>query len=347
MMLPHVSLGSYRAQYIESKGRIWASRGYTVYYSDDCGQSFHPYSTCPAPFHYRVTANWRLVNRVLRGGILGLLPLADGGLLAVMYGRLLRCEPDSRLFQPVLTRPGCTVKLEQTPDGRVYAGEYFYNAQRQPVLIFVSEDHGRTWQTAYTFPAQVIRHVHALIYDRIRQRLMVLTGDLDHESKILYTTDSFRSISTLAEGSQRARAVGIIPVQNGYLLPTDSPYEQNYVQFLKEDGSLRRLCPVAGSCLAASKVGDWAIFGTAVEPSPVNLDPCAVLYGTPDGTEWHVIDRWRVDFWSGSTARGAALFQMARILLPPGDNQTGHLFATTIATHDFDGMLHRWQLTDR
>lgn len=337
-------LGDYRILHIESGGRLWAARGYSVYYSDNLGQDLVLAARFPAPlFHAQATVS-RPLLRLLRAEILGAMPLSDGSLLAVAYGRLLRAGAGERLLSTVLARPGKTMKLVVTPDGMIYAGEYFHNADRAPVNIFRSRDSGLTWELAYQFPAGAIRHVHALAVDAHRDGLLVLTGDTDHESKVLSATRDFASVQVLAEGSQRTRAMGIVPTSRGYYLPTDTPFQQNYVQLLSREGLLQPLCPIAGSCLAVGTAGNWSLFGTAVEPSTVNKDPCATLYGTPDGVQWFVISRWRADRWSGARSLQATLFQMARVILPSGDNRTGYLFATTMGTAGTDGALHRWRL---
>ena len=106
---------------------------------------------------------------------------------------------------------------------------------------------------------------------------------------------------------------------------------------------MRKLIPIAGSCLAACKVREHIFFGTAAEPSPVNMDPYPTLYGTKDGSHWEVIHRWKADNWSRGKSIKAALFQMARIIVPAGENNTEYLFATTIAVTGDDGTLHRWK----
>jgi len=245
---------------------------------------------------------------------------------------------------PVLSRPGCSFKIERTPDGKFFAGEYFYNSTREPVYIYASGDQGHTWEVVHVFPAGAIRHVHDIRYDERRQGLIVLTGDLDHESRVLFTADQFRTLQALAEGRQRTRASAILPSERGFYLPTDTPLEQNYVQFLDESGEIRPLFPIAGSCLAACQVNNCVFFGTAAEPSPVNLDPCSTLYGSADGQHWEVVARWRADRWSRGMRWLAAVFQMGRVLLPKGKNRTGYLFATTVAVEGADGILHCWKI---
>jgi hypothetical protein len=341
---PYTRLGNYRILYVEPNNRIWVSQGYTVFSSDDLGDTFQPRASYPASGLYQIAGRVPLANRVLRMGFLGLLPLSDRGLVGAVRSKLLYCSANAERFSSVLERPGRTFKLEQTPDGYLYAGEYFSNPRREPVHVFRSEDNGRTWSVAYTFTARSIRHIHALTYDPIRAGLLILTGDLDHECQVLLTTNHFRTIQVLAQGSQKARAVGIVPRLDGFYLPTDTPFEQNYIQFLSNEGEIYPLCPIAGSCLAVTRVNDWAFFGTAVEPSQVNHDSNAALYGTRDGVKWYVIDRWCADVWSHPAGLGTTWFQMARVLLPGGDNQTGFLFATTMAVRGADGVLHRWQV---
>lgn len=342
-MLSCERLSDYRILHVDGH-RLWAGQGYRLFFSDDNGSSFTFRAVYSAPFPLKQLTRVPAAERLLRGGFLSLLPLGDGSLLGGIKGRIIHCKSDSQRFVEVLSVPGRTLKLCATPGGVIYAGEYFLNPRRDEVRVFRSLDRGLNWEVVHTFPPGAIRHVHNVVYDAYRGWVLLLTGDLDHEAKVLRTADGFRSLDALVEGGQRSRAVNTIPVSEGYYLPTDTQFEQNYVQFLSLDGELTHLCPLAGSCLTACSVGGWSFFGTAVEPSSVNLDPSVLLYGTRDGREWHVISRWRVDRWSGLTRYSAALFQMARILLPSGDNQTGFLFATPVATRGSHGTLHRWRV---
>ena len=342
-MLSHDLLGKYRVLHVDGC-RLWVGDGNRLCYSDDNGSTFHARAAYAAAFPRRHLAGFSVAERLMRGGFLSLLPLKDGSMVAGVKGRIIHCERDSDRFVPVLSARGRTFKLCATPGDVIYAGEYFLNNRRREVRVFRSIDLGRTWEVAHRFAPGIIRHIHSVVYDPYRKCLLVMTGDLDHESKVWTTSDGFRSLDVIAEGDQHSRAVSAIPVPEGYYLATDTPYQQNYVQLLSVNGGLSRLCPIAGSCLSACRVGDWCFFGTAVEPSSVNLDPTAVLYATRSGREWQVVSRWRVDRWSGAGRYGAALFQMARILLPSGENQTGCLFATPVATRGSHGILHRWRM---
>jgi hypothetical protein len=174
--------------------------------------------------------------------------------------------------------------------------------------------------------------------------LIVLTGDRDAESKILLTKDMFQTIEVLSEGTQRSRAIAVLPAEGGYFIATDTQHEQNYIQFLTFDGHLSILHPIVGSCFGGCQVGEWSFFATAAEPSRVNNDPSVTIYGARNGQDWQMIHRWHVDHWSWPTVIQAALFQMGRVIFPAGENRTSALFVTPVAVKQGDAILHRWML---
>ena len=345
MRFRHELLGEYRAQFVGDSGRLWVTKGYDVYYSDDCGTTFSFCAHFDARWLRNLLGHWHLTSRIIRGGFLHLRPLQDGALLGVVYGGIVRCEPGSKSFVPVLLRPGRSMKIEVTPEGEIFAGEYFYNKQRGPVHVLCSNDGGRAWGVAHQFRPGEIRHIHSIMFDKRLSKLLLLTGDTDRESKVLITDIRFEQLQVLAEGTQRSRAVVMLCTDGGYFMATDTPYEQNYIEFLSFEGEISERCPIVGSCLGGCQVGTWSFFATATEPSPVNRDPFVTLYGTCDGHQWHVIQRWHVDRLSYPTGFRAALFQMGRVIFPTGENRTGYLFGTTIAVVNHDGVLHRWKLS--
>jgi hypothetical protein len=346
MQFAHELLGEYTAQLVNTSGRLWVTKGYDVFYSDDYGATFTFRTRLETQWLNHASSRWDISTRLLRRGFLHLRQLGDGTLLGVIYGAIVRCEPGSDKFTEVFARPGRTMKLEILPGGEILAGEYFYNRKRNAVCIFRSDDGGRTWSEAYRFAPGSIRHIHSLAYDTRCNSLVILTGDTDGESKVLLAHDGFATLSILSGGTQRSRAVTILATEGGYFLPTDTPFEQNYIQFLSFDGTLSERCPIVGSCLGGCQVGAWSFFATASEPSIVNFDPSVILYGTQNGVEWHVIHRWRVDRWSWPTHIQAAAFQFGRVVMPAGENVTGYLFGTPVAIRKNDGQLHRWKLFD-
>lgn len=341
LTFPHKTLGRYRALHLDRSGHLWVSKEGAVFVSHDHGDSFQRRASLRNPRSGRLTS---LVQRVSRQEIVSLLSEREGSLVAVRRGVVFHCDQDSEELEPTLLGEGKTFKLCRTNDGLILCGEYFYNREKKPVAIYCSGDGGVKWEVLYRFMAGAVRHIHNMWFDPVRKGIFVLTGDMDHESKVLFTNDLFRTVDVVLEGSQSCRAMGILPAPGGYYLPTDTPHEQNYIQLLRSDGTLERRCPLPGSCLSASRVGSWSLFGTAVEPSRVNLDPSASLVGTRDGVAWNVLGRWRVNRIPGKTRIGAVLFQMGRVVLPYSESSQRYAFATTLGLQGVDGILHRWEL---
>lgn len=344
MIASYEKLGRYRVHHIDFEGNLWVSQGYNVFVTKDYGKSFKFRAKYNPSILMSMTKSSRLAWRFVRGGFHDLVVLNDHSLVASVRGRILRCAPDSDKFVETFRTIGRTFKFGITPQNTIFTGEYFHNDLHMPVHVLGSNDCGLNWQKVYTFKAGEIRHVHCIKYDPYRKGLVVLTGDRSNESKILFTKDEFITVSLLTKGSQSSRAYAIIPVNDGYYFPTDTQYEQNYVQFLDTSGIIHSLFPINNSGMAACKVNKYLFFGTQAEPSNVNLDPMPTLYGSSNGIEWEVIDRWFADYWSRGFRLKTFFFKMACVTFPSGENKSNHLFATTTAVKNNDQTLHHWIL---
>src|SRR5262249_27965605 len=136
------------------------------------------------------------------------------------------------------TRP---LHITATPSGAIYWGEYFDNRERDEVHIYASEDRGATWHIAHTFAGGNNRPVHNIVYDRWGNCLWILTGDEGSECRVLRASPDLRSIDTIVEGNQQARAVAAIPGPDALYIATDTPYEKNHIYRLARDGKLERI----------------------------------------------------------------------------------------------------------
>ncbi|RLE38318.1 hypothetical protein DRJ17_04315 [Candidatus Woesearchaeota archaeon] len=340
----HERLGHYRVLYVERTGRVWASRGYRLFYSDDHGLSFKFRAAYRAEWWREAAKTNRLSWRLIRGGFLNMIPLPDGSLVASVRSLILHAEPDEINLRPVLRRPGRTFRFELLPNGTIYTGEYFNNRDRTSVQVFTSKNGGKDWSVCYEFAPGEIRHVHSVRYDPFTGKLIILTGDYGSECKILLASADFQETDRLMEGVQQARAYNVIPKPEGFYLSTDTELEQNYIQILKRNGDLERLVPIAGSGLGACSASEILFFASAAEPSRVNLDPRPTLYGSRDGMHWEVVARWTADRVSYRASWKAALFQIPRIIMPDGLYSNEYLFVTPIGVRKDNGILHRWKL---
>ena len=225
-----------------------------------------------------------------------------------------------------------------TPAGAIYWGEYFNNPDRDEVHVYGSTDGGLTWDVVYTFPQGAIRHVHSLTYDPHRDHLWMCTGDYGAECRIMRVSNDWSAVETVLEGGQQSRAVRPLPTALGLYFATDSELEQNYIYLLKEDGTTEPVCPINGPGMWSCRVGSSLFFSTDVEPSDVNLDLHACVYGSPQGNGWSRLVSWRKDPWH------KRLFQYGNVILPRGQNDGDVLAATGMAVRGEDDVMNLWRV---
>jgi hypothetical protein len=230
--------------------------------------------------------------------------------------------------------------IAATPDGHLYWGEYFDNRGRDEVHIYASTDCGLTWNVAYTFPKGAIRHVHNIVHDPLQSCLWILTGDNGSECRILRASHDLTDVEAVLSGGQQVRAVAAVPSEDGLYFSSDTPLEKNFVYRLDRDGTLCKLAELSSSSIYGCRVGSAIFFSTMVEPSQVNLDQFASVYGSLDQIRWQRNLGRKKDRWP------MRLFQYENAILPDGENTTEFLAATMIAVHPGDIETSIWRVVE-
>jgi len=328
----------HRLRVLHVEGRaLYASRGLELHRSTDGGATFQFVARAPGDLLERRLARTSLVARVLRAGFHGLTPLPSGDLVATVRGGLLHLAAGEARFRwaHLLRRGKRPLSVCRHPSGRLYFGEYFSNPRREEVHIYGSED-GRSWEVTASFPAGAIRHVHGIVHDPYREGMWVLTGDEDEECGLWWTDDEFSSIEPVLRGDQRARAVTVLPLTSGLVVPMDTPQEENFVQHLDpQSGRLERLADLPGSAFHAARTRDLWLISTAVEASAVNTDDRPALFASRDGHDWRCVARFHRDL--PRLARTRSLFQWPTLVLPTGESELPTVFASgqsLLGAHD-------------
>ncbi|MEZ6017605.1 MAG: hypothetical protein R3F49_21025 [Planctomycetota bacterium] len=325
-----------------SGATVLAARGLDLLASYDGGVEFERIARAWQRPTERALALAPIAARLLRAGIHSVLPMPDGGHVAVVRGAILRCEATADRFQTAhhVARGTRPLNLCRAASGRLYFGEYFGNARRDEVYIYGSDD-GRAWSVAHVFPRGSIRHVHGVVYDRFRRGLWVMTGDEGDEAGIWWTSDEFRTLTPVARGFQGARAVSALPAPAGLIVPSDAPTEANFIQMLDpRTGGMERLAYVPGSVFTVGQTRALYLVSTALEPSPINLDPRVALYASLDGEDWHPIARFERDLAFLNDLKGRLQYPM--VLLPDGELDDGSVLATGQSLAGLHGRLIRW-----
>jgi hypothetical protein len=188
----------------------------------------------------------------------------------------------------------------ETADGVVYVADYVPNLARlEPIRIYASTDLLH-FEPVWEFAPGEIRHVHSLIPDPGGRRVWVLTGDLDHESRILYTDDSFSSLETFLAAGQQTRATDLV-IHNGRVMwGMDSPLETSWIYEALVDNPLcyRRRYELPGPAYYTARNEAGGLYlGTTVEPGPAVRDHYGRIFGTDPQGEWREIHRRRDDLF--------------------------------------------------
>lgn len=289
-----------------------------------------------------LSSSFRLTSRFFRDGFHALAVLPSRHIVAAVPGAIITLAPgetEFRVSHTVLrgTRP---LHITATPDGSIFWGEYFDNPQRDEVLIYGSTDHGATWNVAHVFPKGAIRHVHNIVYDPWENCLWILTGDNGAECRILRASCDLKNMDVVLSGNQQARAVALIPAEDGLYFSSDTPLERNHIYRLDRRGNVSTLADLSSSSIYGCRVSNAIFFSTMVEPSEVNPERTVGLYGTLGGLHWRRQLNWRKDSWPLS------FFQYGNAFLPDGKNSTGLLALTTIAVKRGDLETSLWRAVD-
>jgi hypothetical protein len=321
-----------------SGDHLYAARGYQLLRAriqDPSGSmTWQPVAGFRPALRRRFSVKGALTMRLFRDGFHALAVLPSGGLVAAVPRAIVTLAPGESEFRqthPILrgTRP---LHITAGPGGAIYWGEYFDNPARDQVHIYASTDSGVTWSVAYTFPKGAIRHVHNVVHDPWADCLWVLTGDYGDECRILRATCDFSRVESVLQGQQQARAVALVPTEDGLYFSSDTPLESNYIYRLDRQGSLSQLAPINSSSIYGCRVGSRVFFSTMVEPSAVNRDRHVRLYAGDTGSpqSWTPLLAWQKDRWP------MALFQYGNAFLPDGNNTTPFLVLTTVAVQSDD-----------
>ena len=321
---------------------LYASRGYDLLRADVNTNpiKWERIGRYNPPLWRNASSSLQLASRLFRDGFHALAKLPSGHLVAAVPGAVIALKPGNFDFRiscriPRGTRP---LHIATTPQGHLYWGEYFDNPGRDEVHIYASSDRGDTWHVAYTFPKGAIRHVHNIVYDSWQNCLWILTGDNGCECRILRASCELKDVETVLSGNQQARAVAAVPSEEGLYFSSDTPLEKNFIYRLNSDGNLARLAELNGSSIYGCRAGNTIFFSTMVEPSIVNLDRTACVYGSADRNNWPRRLEWKKDPWP------MRFFQYGNAILPDGRNTTDLLAVSTIAVQPGDGETSIWRV---
>ena len=321
-LLPKIIKGIVR--YV-SVGSVIFAKGSNLYEANDCGSNIKRLPSLPIRRTMRLLNLSRILRRLFRSDVSHWRALSSERNVVMAGNSVYHRYGDEMwsLGAAIIGRRPLFLML--TPEDHLLYGEYRNNAERSPVSVWRSLDGGVTWRSAWTF--NNIRHIHGVFYDPYAKSIWVTTGDADAESGIWVTDDNFIHLDLIAGGAQRFRVIQLLFTKQFIYFGSDALTEENYIYRMeRKTGNIEILQAVSGTIFWGCKVGTCLFLSTAVEPSTVNKNNYACIWGSQDGVKWKCIAKFRKDLWP------MKLFQYGQIIFPAGDNQTGKLWFTPWAT---------------
>lgn len=156
-------------------------------------------------------------------------------------------------------------------------GDYCYNKERKEMKVNCFNVDTEEWSSPAVFEAGEIRHIHSVIPDKYRSRVLVLTGDKNDECGIWEVTNNFKNIKILFRGKQEYRFCAGKAYEDRVILITDSPFEQNYLYSLTSSDLNNVLTPIykipGPTVFFSINDENSLIFATDVENDEKNLTP--------------------------------------------------------------------------
>ena len=339
---------------------LLCSRDHSIYRLDLASQRLRP--VCHLPAKSPGLLGW-LKNKVARSrlrqwlkpqlGIEHAIETSDGNIVMV-YDRIYLYRPNqgnktacvvasdhiANLVGPL--RAGLASHPES---GKVYFGEYLNN-HSCPIRVIKVCPETATASICWEFSRDEIKHIHAIQYDRYRNRLWITTGDADQESAFYYTDDEFTTVHRFAGGDQSWRAISLLfypdCIEWGMDAGKDAPADAiNHIYRYYFDTQAReQVATIGNPAYFTTPCADGsAILATTFEPGRQQDTPeqAALWRRSPKG-DWQPL--LALDY---QDSQMATVGRYGMIYLPSGELPANQLLFTPI--NCVDSHLRCYQLS--
>ena len=278
-------------QELDSEGNIWASRGLILYRKRKQEDKFVRMAHVPTAYSYFWLNNFTLFRRFTnKPECLEATITGQGTICALSAGYLWNRAAGEGTFKRSMKLPHyglgvgrgiLTYGFKSLGDREIYWGEYFRNAARGPVKIYRSGDQGMSWEVVREFEAGFTRHIHSIQQDPFTNKLWICMGDLDHESRIGWSDDGFKSISYIGSGKQMWRSSHVVFTEEAVYWGTDSGFDDSagIYRWDKSNMEFERIQESPGAILFGTRLENGSlVFSTDREGFPIEQDHLTRLF---------------------------------------------------------------------
>jgi hypothetical protein len=249
---------------------LWATRGMIIYKLKNGDDKFVKVAHVPTGLTVFWLRNFSILRRLtLRPECMEIVPAENGDICALSAGIIWYRSGKEKKFSNALALSHYSFGdqgirndgIVRTNDSTLFFGEYFRNSGRIQVRIFKSMNNGRSWETAYAFLPGQVRHIHALQNDPYSEKKWVCTGDLDHESRVAWSDDDYKTIQTLGQGSQMWRVCQLVFTEDAVYWGADAGDENlsGIYRWNRENKQTKKLLKVDGAVFFGTRLANGTI----------------------------------------------------------------------------------------
>ena len=321
-------------EYIGPEGIYW-SRGPHIFHSETLEGPLIRIASIPRTALQKILSLSRMGRRLARETFYNIFPVPNGDLFFsygtehgfIRNGKVRFLKGAARRHR--ILRGGAAL----LPDGSIVFGEYFDNSNREPVRIYRTHSDNDQLEEVYLFAPGEVRHIHSISWDRITSRIIVCTGDLESECRIIAFSENFSKHEVLGQGTEDWRTISPQFSKHAIYYGTDAQFEQNRIlRFDRVSKTLSRLANVNGPVFYSFAVNDGWVFGTSAEMCPSQTSPEAILYHLDMQTEAVTeLARYSKDIWP------TKYFQFGIFNFPILEKYRGHVPISGTALKGLDG----------
>lgn len=259
-------------------GQILTSHYGSLFLVDPKTAAAKQVCSIPVSMLKKFAARSRLLERLLRLEVKTAIKLSANEALVSYRGGIYHINiatgdiEREYSYRNGMNNPLCFTRIEGIKgfENCIAFGEYILNPGRNmPSAIFIRSLDDAQWRKVYEFPAGTVRHIHSIVADKEDDCVYIMTGDLDSESGIWVSRDGFRTVTPVLAGSQTYRTGFLFKVSNGYIYPTDTAVEQNYIYYVElgmnKTPQVKPITEIDGSCTSALDTEEYAFIATTVE----------------------------------------------------------------------------------
>lgn len=332
-----------------NEDEILLSKKNTLYVYSISKDSITKLLALPSTSFKAFAINFKFLSRILRLGVKYALSISKDAIIIAFNRSLYTININTKTYKKTFTltrgsRPLSITQVENIEgfDDMICFGEYFENFNRQPVHIYKKV--GQSWDIAYTFPKNTIEHIHAIVPDKYRNCLWILTGDFNSAAAIWMVKDNFSQVTSILANDQIYRSCVGYSLPEGLLYATDSQFETNSIRLLSQKNGQwlsQHIRDINGPVIYGCEMKDNYFFSTSVEgishtknvflkyfdrkPGPGVKDNNSYIIGGNLKEGFKVLSKNKKDVYP------FILFQFGTTTFPSGKNKTNLLFSYNTA----------------